>query len=259
VANEIDPFKWGLRANQKSIMLKVGFVEVLQAGDGWFHQLIKSDLVPKRLVSDRRLSFDYQSYRNAPGCITCDFDASVISAIYRQLLPAHEAAIRIAARSPRHTTTTKDHSPKFITFLSERIGQMLPQPAHCESRANTVPSAPKEETGDPQFEEGATIQSIVNRYERDPAARERCIAHYGPVCVVCQLSLADRYGHEVNGLIHVHHLTPLARIGKRTTIDPVRDLRPVCPNCHAVIHSTTPSRTIAQVRKMLRGQKKEQF
>lgn len=30
-------------------------------------------------------------------------------------------------------------------------------------------------------------------------------------------------------------------------------LRPVCPNCHAVIHATKPPRTIEQVAKMVRG------
>jgi TPR repeat protein len=36
------------------------------------------------------------------------------------------------------------------------------------------------------------------------------------------MSLAQRYGPEVNGLIHVHHLTPLANLGARSIVDPVR-------------------------------------
>jgi hypothetical protein len=40
----------------------------------------------------------------------------------------------------------------------------------------------------------------------------------------------------------------LASIGTQSSVNPIRDLRPVCPNCHAVIHSTTPPRTIDQVR-----------
>jgi 5-methylcytosine-specific restriction enzyme A len=113
--------------------------------------------------------------------------------------------------------------------------------------------------GDQKFEEGAAVQILINRYERDPAARERCVTHYGTDCVACGLSLADQYGPEVYGLIHVHHLTPLASVGKRAVIDPVRDLRPVCPNCHAVIHSTTPPRTIDEVKKMVRGRKPQGY
>jgi hypothetical protein len=111
VAHEAAPSKWGLRVNKKDIMLKVGRPEVLQVGEGWFHLLLKNDLVPKRLRPDRRLSFsDNLPYKNAPGCVTCNMDISIVPLTYRALRSAHEAAIRIAARSPRHTTTAKDHS-----------------------------------------------------------------------------------------------------------------------------------------------------
>jgi 5-methylcytosine-specific restriction protein A len=254
VANQADPSKWGLRLNQKDIMLKVGFVEVLQAGDEWFHQLVKKNLVPKKLESDRRISFNNHSYKNAPGCITCDFDVSSVAQVYPALLPAHEAAIRVAALSPRHTTTKNDHSPNFIKFLSEQLNERLPQPDYYDNRLTTSVHIP-EEMGDQRFEEGAAVQILVNRYERDPAARRRCIAHYRAVCAACGLSLADQYGPEVDGLIHVHHLTPLSSVGKQAVIDPVRDLRPVCPNCHAVIHSARRPRTIEQVKKMMRDRR----
>lgn len=252
VAHEADPSKWGLRLSQRDIMLKVGFVEVLQAGDGWFHELVKDDLVPRTVRSDRRLSFDYHSYKNAPGCVTCDFKVSAVGPIYRALLPAHEAAIRVAARSPRHTSTTKDHSPDFIRFLSQELDAGLAQPAYYVAPRQYPVDMQEEIPNDQQFEEGAAVQVLINRYERDPAAREECIRHYGAGCVACGLTLADRYGPEVNGLIHVHHLNPLASVGRTVAIDPVRDLRPVCPNCHAVIHSANPPRTIDQVKKMFR-------
>ncbi len=111
---------------------------------------------------------------------------------------------------------------------------------------------PEEIPTDEEFEEGAATQVLVNRYERDPAARERCIEHYGTNCIACGVSLAEQYGLEVDGLIHVHHMTPLASVAKRSIVDPVRDLRPVCPNCHAVIHSTRPPLTIEQVQEMVR-------
>jgi hypothetical protein len=60
-SNQADPDKWGLRINQRDLMLKVGFVEVLQAGDGWFHFLVKRDLVPKKMIADRRYVFSKAS------------------------------------------------------------------------------------------------------------------------------------------------------------------------------------------------------
>src|SRR5207247_6606937 len=107
---------------------------------------------------------------------------------------------------------------------------------------------------DEEFEEGAATQVLLTRYERDPVARERCIKHYGTTCIVCGVSLAERYGPEVDGLIHVHHLKPLASVGTGSIVNPLRDLRPVCPNCHSVIHSTNPARTIKQVQQMVRKQ-----
>ena len=90
----------------------------------------------------------------------------------------------------------------------------------------------------------------LTKYERDPSARLECIKFYGAACQVCEVDFGKTYGSDVKGLIHVHHLTPLASIGKQYQIDPVQDLRPVCPNCHAVIHSRKPAYTIEQVRAM---------
>ena len=56
------------------------------------------------------------------------------------------------------------------------------------------------------------------------------------------------YGPAGKGLIHVHHLKTLASIGAEYEIDPVADLRPVCPNCHAMIHHGEPMHSIEDVR-----------
>jgi 5-methylcytosine-specific restriction protein A len=34
----------------------------------------------------------------------------------------------------------------------------------------------------------------------------------------------------------VHHVKPLYELDAEVVIDPVNDLVPVCPNCHAIIH-----------------------
>ncbi len=91
---------------------------------------------------------------------------------------------------------------------------------------------------------------IVNRYERDRRARERCIAHYGARCAVCDLSFEERYGKAMTGFIHVHHLTPLSQIRETYCVDPVKDLRPICPNCHAVVHSRYPAMSIEEARAL---------
>jgi len=34
----------------------------------------------------------------------------------------------------------------------------------------------------------------------------------------------------------VHHIKPISEIGEDYLVDPVRDLVPVCPNCHRMLH-----------------------
>ena len=87
-----------------------------------------------------------------------------------------------------------------------------------------------------KFFEGATRQVLINRFERNPAARAKCIEHHGCCCSVCGFDFERIYGERGRGFIHVHHLKPLAEIGAEYQIDPIADLRPVCPNCHAMIH-----------------------
>ena len=99
--------------------------------------------------------------------------------------------------------------------------------------------------------EGARRQISVNIYERDRTARDKCLRHYGPRCAVCEKDMSEIYGPEAAGLIHVHHLKPLSEIKEGYQVNPIADLRPVCPNCHAVIHRRRPLYKIEEVKGFL--------
>ena len=88
------------------------------------------------------------------------------------------------------------------------------------------------------FPEGAKQTVLVNKYERNPEARAKCIEIYGTRCCVCGLSFEHMYGSFAKDFIHVHHLKSLHTIGEKYEVDPKEDLRPVCPNCHAMLHKT---------------------
>lgn len=100
--------------------------------------------------------------------------------------------------------------------------------------------------------EGSLRQRLSTVYVRDPDARRQCIAKYGAKCFVCDFSFKARYGKVADGFIHVHHVRPLSDIGKDHAVDPVKDLRPVCPNCHAVLHMRDPAYGIEEVQSFLR-------
>ena len=101
------------------------------------------------------------------------------------------------------------------------------------------------------YREGAVRQVLVNAYERDRAARQACIDHYGLECCVCGLRFEDKYGPMGAGFIHVHHVVPLSELGPDYLLDPVRDLRPTCPNCHAMLHRQRPPLAIDALRELL--------
>lgn len=90
------------------------------------------------------------------------------------------------------------------------------------------------------YPEGAKYTIRVNAYERNTDARKKCLAHYGYRCAVCDFDFEHRYGQRGKEFIHVHHLVPVSSIGQAYEVDPIMDLRPVCPNCHAMLHRTNP-------------------
>jgi len=99
--------------------------------------------------------------------------------------------------------------------------------------------------------EGLKTTIVVNRYERDKSARSKCIEKWGIQCAVCNFDFERFYGAIGAGFIHVHHLKPISAVGKEYELDPVNDLRPLCPNCHAMVHRRTPALSIDEVKQCI--------
>jgi predicted HNH restriction endonuclease len=115
------------------------------------------------------------------------------------------------------------------------------------SAVNVFPDEIGEKKGLP---EGAATKVLVNEYERSNLARQQCIETYGTNCCVCGLSFGATYGDVATGFIHVHHLLELSKVGEGYKVKHT-DLRPVCPNCHAVIHRRNPAYSIEEVQSFL--------
>lgn len=117
--------------------------------------------------------------------------------------------------------------------------------------------AAEELSSEIEYVEGAVCRVLVNKYERNQKAREECLCHYGLSCAVCGFNFEARYGESAAGYIQVHHVVKLASVGKEYRVSPINDLRPVCANCHAVIHRTEEPYSIAQVKAMLKKDTEE--
>jgi predicted restriction endonuclease len=114
--------------------------------------------------------------------------------------------------------------------------------------------SPEEVTSNRPLLEGTIKQVTVNAYERNSIARGKCIQHYGYVCAVCNFKFENFYGDLGQDFIHVHHLVPLSTVSAEYVVDPIRDLIPVCPNCHAMLHRKDPPFTIEELRERVRQQ-----
>lgn len=104
---------------------------------------------------------------------------------------------------------------------------------------------------DEKLYEGALITVKANKYERNQKARRECVAKKGYRCLVCGKDFEEQYGSIGKGFIHVHHLTPISSIGKEYELNVDKDLAPVCPNCHYMLHRKDPPYTIKELRNML--------
>ncbi len=102
-------------------------------------------------------------------------------------------------------------------------------------------------------EEGDAYEMLVTRYERSHINRAACIAVHGVTCHACGFDFSLAYGPLGEGVIDVHHVQPVSTVGPGTVINPVKDLVPLCANCHRMAHQRRPAPySVAEIQSMLR-------
>lgn len=104
-----------------------------------------------------------------------------------------------------------------------------------------------------KYSEGKTKTVLVNSYERNKVARQKCIEHYGAFCQVCDFDFGIVYGDIGKDFIHVHHVIDIATIGAEYSVDPIKDLIPVCPNCHSMLHKRKPAYLIKEIKDLMKN------
>lgn len=166
-----------------------------------------------------KVKFEYISLSNKP--IPLTYSELLENGVPAMLMNTRSAGIQIK----------EDEQAIIQNLWHERIG--LKEQTYAEEITN--PELVKE---------GAKQAIVVNRYERSQKARNKCIEKWGMNCTVCNFHFEMTYGQIGKGFIHVHHLLPLEDIGQQYELDPVNDLRPVCPNCHAMLHKEKPPLSI---------------
>lgn len=135
------------------------------------------------------------------------------------------------------------NSKRLDNFTKEKAQRLLNQ--------NTITIVYPDDIEDKDLFEGTKKQILVNAYERSSQARQECINKYGYQCTICNFNFKKTYGEIGRNFIHVHHLKPLYEIDEKYKINPIEDLRPVCPNCHAMLHKRKPAYSIEEIKKLI--------
>lgn len=109
-----------------------------------------------------------------------------------------------------------------------------------------------------EYGEGGVKRIEANRYERNPVNRELCLEANGYTCKICGFDFEKVYGGLGFHFIHVHHIVPVSSYDEKYLINPVKDMIPVCPNCHAMLHKTDPPLLPDELREILQQYKHDQ-
>ncbi|HWQ96707.1 MAG TPA: HNH endonuclease [Negativicutes bacterium] len=131
-----------------------------------------------------------------------------------------------------------------IEWVSNALGMFL-------SLMHIVPidnDIPEKTTG---YTEGKEYITTSKRYERNPLNRQLCVASKGYICAICGFDFSSTYRDIGNGFIEVHHIEPLSMMEDERAIDPIKDLIPVCSNCHSMIHRRKPPLLPDELQEMM--------
>lgn len=125
------------------------------------------------------------------------------------------------------------------------------------SLANIVPIDPDATDSTLPRIEGNAKQVMSTKYERNPINRALCLATKCHSCHICGMDFKSVYGSLGIDFIHVHHTVPVSKMGPNYKVDPQKELFPVCPNCHAMLHRTDPPMPLDELKQIYLANKKE--
>ena len=83
--------------------------------------------------------------------------------------------------------------------------------------------------------------SLIAEFKRDPRNMK---------CCVCGFSFEKKYGELGENYIEAHHNVPLSQLREGRTTD-LRELSPVCANCHRMLHRRGEVLTVEELKRRL--------
>ena len=115
---------------------------------------------------------------------------------------------------------------------------------------------------DELISEGGRNNEVTKSYERSKRLRNAAIGYFTHngviVCDCCGFEFKSFYGEKFGkSCIEIHHLKPIFQYASMSVVQTIdsalRNLLPVCPNCHRVIHKNNiTADMIPQLRQEIR-------
>jgi|JI10StandDraft_1071094.scaffolds.fasta_scaffold84202_3 hypothetical protein len=226
------PHKTYITLNKNYIRLNVGMVEAFVINDSGI--LFNTD----KNITNPEFTGHYKNEQNA-------MPVELSHKVYSEQRDLYETAIfsiiNKLAKKQKHPTAYKAHSIDLANYLENKFLEL-------------DFDIPEIQETDTSFIEGSIKTVTFNKYERNPNARKECLAYYqGYACQVCGIDFEKMYGFIGRNFIHVHHINPIANIGAEYIVNPIKDLIPVCPNCHSMLHVRKPNPySIEELKAMLK-------
>jgi hypothetical protein len=163
-------------------------------------------------------------------------------------IPENGSALAVEAQLEE---TLGSLAEQFLAWVSAVYQRQVLSDAYLPG-SNDAPDSVKETS--PTLNEnveGEWQQVTVTLYERNRTNRKACLDHYGPSCQACGMSFGDVYGELGTDFIHVHHEIALHTMGGAQNVDPIKDMKPLCPNCHSMVHRIDPPMPVMKLRRLL--------
>ena len=143
----------------------------------------------------------------------------------------------------------------------KRVAPIVSRVIDFLSKVELVPSERNEEAHGSMIEEGASGLTSARQRKRSADLRRYAREHYREdgvlACRVCGFAKPTSIGPEI---VQIHHLKTIKSFNpkgeKKRLVTALRNVRPLCPTCHAIAHTnrTKPLtlREIARHRKLRR-------
>ena len=219
--------------------------------------LARPPQAPTKIVGWYRNATVYRHWQEAPPGSNRDFNGELVgfhtsaAEADATLLPPASRSFEIPAKGPGIIGQAN------VWYADDPATAAIRKQVLRFIKEYSFPVYPDELNESQTYSEGAKRRVIINAYERDERARAACIKIHGTECAVCGFDFGKFYGELGEGFIHVHHLRDLATVGECYEVDPIKDLRPVCPNCHAMLHRETPAMKIEALRSIINRERRK--